>query len=171
MKNKILTQRLSLDHITTEDFDFIQKLVNTKGWLEFIGDRKIHSKEDAIAYINKINSTPNFSYWVVRTKSDDIPVGIISFLKRNYLDHYDIGFAFLPQFNGLGYAYEAANEVLKAAKENPDYSPVLATTLPHNTSSIRLLNKLGLEFEKEIKVGNEKLLVYSNGGSETAIIP
>jgi RimJ/RimL family protein N-acetyltransferase len=162
MKNKLFTQRLLLDIITTEDFEFIQKLVNTKGWLEFIGDRKIHSKEDAVAYINKINSTPNFSYWVVRTKNENIPVGIISFLKRNYLDHYDIGFAFLPEFNGLGYAYEAAKEVLNAAKENPEYTPVLATTLPHNTSSIKLLNKLGLEFEKEIEIGNEKLLVYSS---------
>lgn len=167
MKNKLITQRLLLDIITTEDFEFLQKLVNTKGWLEFIGDRKIHSKEDAITYINKINSTPNFSYWVVRTKAEHMPVGIISFLKRNYLDHYDIGFAFLPEFNGLGYAYEAAKEVLNAAHENPDYSPVLATTLPHNTSSIKLLNKLGLEFEKEIQVGKEKLLVYSSLGERS----
>jgi ribosomal-protein-alanine N-acetyltransferase len=162
---KYTTERLSLNALTAEDCDFIQELVNTKGWLQFIGDRNIHSKEDAINYINKINATLNFYYWVVRFIETDEPIGIISFIKRNYLEHFDIGFAFLPQYSGKGYAYEAAKEFLSIVSSKPEHSIVVATTLPENASSIKLLTRLGLDFDKEIEVGSEKLHVYSNAAN------
>ena len=111
MQNRISTERLRLQLLTLEDYDFIEQLVNTNGWIEFIGDRNVHSKEDAVAYINKIINTENLFYWVVRIKGSNTPIGIISFLKRAYLEHFDIGFAFLPEYNGNGYAHEAAKKV------------------------------------------------------------
>jgi RimJ/RimL family protein N-acetyltransferase len=110
----------------------------------------------------------NLYYWVVCLKDNLAPIGIITFMKRTYLDHFDIGFAFLPQYNGKGYAYEAAKEVLSIVSEMPEHSIVLATTLPDNISSIRLLTKLGLCFVREIEVGSEKLYVYSNATDITA---
>jgi RimJ/RimL family protein N-acetyltransferase len=162
MQNNIITGRLNLTLLTLDDRDFIVKLLNTKGWIEYIGDRNVHTNDDAIAYISKITSTQNLFYWVVRTKDDSIPMGIVSFLKRSYLENFDIGFAFLPEFNGYGYAYEAAKEILSAVSQTPGYYPVLATTIPQNVNSIKLLTKLGLHFEKEIEVENEKLHIYSN---------
>jgi ribosomal-protein-alanine N-acetyltransferase len=162
MQNKIFTERLNLNLLSLEDDEFIISILNSAGWIEFIGDRNVHSKDDAIAYINKIRHTQNLFYWVVNIKESNTPIGIISFLKRNYLEHFDIGFAFLPQFNGNGYAYEAAKEVLSVVSKNPAYHPVLATTLPKNISSIKLLTKLGLCFEKKIEVENEVLHIYTN---------
>jgi [ribosomal protein S5]-alanine N-acetyltransferase len=162
MQNKIVTQRLHLNWLTAQDDNFVLSLLNSKGWIAFIGDRNVHSKEDAIAYIYKICNTQNLFYWVVRLKEDNTPVGIISFLKRNYLDNFDIGFAFLPQFNGQGYAFEAATKVLAVVSKKQAYYPVLATTIPQNINSIKLLTKLGLRFEKAIEVENEQLHVYTN---------
>ena len=161
MITTLTTERLSLQALAIGDADFIKELVNTKGWLQFIGDRHIYSKEDAINYVNKINNSQNIHYWVVCLKKINVPIGIITFLKRNYLEYFDIGFAFLPQFNGEGYAYEAAKAVLSMVMSKPEHPTVLATTLPNNTNSIKLLNKLGLEFDREIEVGDEKLQVYS----------
>ena len=59
MRNGIITERLSLNLLILNDHDFIMRLVNSHGWIEFIGDRNVHSKEDAIAYINKITNTQN----------------------------------------------------------------------------------------------------------------
>jgi ribosomal-protein-alanine N-acetyltransferase len=160
MQNNVSTKRLILDIITPEDHEFMIQLVNSKGWLQFIGDRNIHSKEDAIAYINKVLAYGNIFYWVVRKKDGNLPIGIISFLKREYLKHYDIGFAFLPEFNGYGYAYEAAKEILALA--SPEYHPILAATIPGNIKSIKLLIKLGLHFDNEMIVANEKMHIYSN---------
>ena len=162
MLTKLETERLSLDALSPGDAEFILELLNTKGWLRFIGDRNIHSKEDALNYINKINGTPNYRYWRVRLSDTLQPIGIISFIKRDYLEHFDIGFAFLPQHNGHGYAYEAAKKVLSVVGSKPEHAVIVATTLPHNSSSIKLLQKLGFKFEREMTAGKERLLVYSN---------
>ena len=118
-------------------------------------------------YIRKIRHTPALYYWVVRLQEGHQPLGILSFMKRSYLDHFDIGFAFLPQYQGQGYAFEAAKAVLDHAAGKPEYQPILATTLPANSRSIRLLNKLGLHLEREIEVDNNKLLVFSNATAFT----
>ena len=112
MQKSITTERLILNRLTLADQDFIQRLVNSKGWIEFIGDRDVHTKDDAITYINKINASKNIFYWVVRIQENNTAIGIISFLKRAYLENFDIGFAFLPEFCNHGYAFEASKEVL-----------------------------------------------------------
>jgi [ribosomal protein S5]-alanine N-acetyltransferase len=161
MQNNISTDRLLLNLLTEDDYEFIIELVNSKGWLEFIGDRNVHSKEEAVAYINKILTAQNLYYWVVRIKDENVPIGIISFIKRAYLEHFDIGFAFLPRFCGRGYAYEAAKEILAVVTANRAYDTILATTKPDNVSSIKLLIKLGFHFYKELDTENGKLNIYS----------
>src|SRR5450755_3988241 len=135
IQNTIFTGRLNLEKLNIDDYDFINVLVNSKGWIENIGDRNIHSKNDAIVYINKILETENFFYWVVRTKDANTSIGIISFLKRSYLENFDIGFAFLPQFSNNGYAFEAAKAVLFMVSKLPEFNIVLATTLYSNKNS------------------------------------
>ena len=166
VQNNISTRRLLLTLLTEDDYEFIIELVNSSGWIKFIGNRNIHSKEEALAYINKIVRSGNIFYWVVRKKEGNIPIGIISFLKRSYLDHFDIGFAFLPPFTGYGYAYEAAKEVLSVVRSIPGYNCILATTIPGNAKSIELLTRLGLYFERELETDGEKLLVYSTSAKK-----
>lgn len=169
MQATITTNRLLLEPLSPNDNDFIVELVNSEGWLRYIGDRKIHSLEDAAAYIQKINDNPDITYWVAKLKEDFIPIGIVTLIKRAYLEHHDIGFAFLPAFTNHGYAFEATQEVLSHISCNAGHSHILATTLPENKSSIRLLEKLGLQLSKEIEVGNEKLHVYGMAINQLAI--
>ena len=161
MNNDYSTSRLTLKKISETDAYFILELVNSAGWIEFIGDRHVHSVEDAVDYIKKIKENKNINNWTVSLKDQQTPIGIISFIKREYLDHHDIGFAFLPQFSKKGYAFEAANAVLQDALNNPLHTEVLASTLPHNKNSISLLLKLGFVFIKEMELGNEKLFLFS----------
>ena len=162
IQNSILTDRLNLKKLRVDDHDFILSLVNTKGWIENIGDRNIHSETEAIEYINKILWTENFIYWVVRIKDDHTPIGIISLIKRNYLENFDIGFAFLPAYNNYGYAYEAAKAVLLMISKLPEFKIVLATTIFSNKSSIKFLTKIGFRYEKENETENEKMHIYTN---------
>ncbi|MFZ1527769.1 MAG: GNAT family N-acetyltransferase [Ferruginibacter sp.] len=158
MQAQFSTPRLMLRLISEEDTVFIRALVNSEGWLQFIGNRNVYSDEDALRYIQKIKNTPELFYWVVNLKGGNEPIGIISFLKRSYLDHFDIGFAFLPEFGGQGYALEATREVLAEAEKQ--HETLLASTIPPNKRSIHLLKKLGFRFEKEIEVEKETLHVY-----------
>ncbi|MEP6682532.1 MAG: GNAT family N-acetyltransferase [Parafilimonas sp.] len=165
MQNNISTNRLLLNLLTKEDHEFILQLLNSQGWIKFIGDRNVHSKEEAVAYINKILASENLFYWIVRIQGENLPVGIISFIKRSYLDYFDIGFAFLPEYNGYGYAYEAAQKILFIMSGQLNHHPILATTKPGNTKSIKLLNKLGLHFKKELNLESEMIHIYSNAAS------
>ena len=161
MQRSLHSPRLILSPLVADDAPFIFELVNTQGWLQFIGDRNVRSPQDALAYIDRMNGTENVTYWVARLKAGQVPIGVVTFMKRAYLDHFDIGFAFLPVYFGKGYAYEAAREVLSMVSSESNHPVIHATTLPGNLKSISLLTKLGLQFQKEIEVGEEKLHLYT----------
>jgi len=82
--------------------------------------------------------------------------------KRETLEHVDIGFALLPDFEGLGFGYESAKTIMKLAKEEFNLETIFAITLENNTASIKLLKKLGLTFEKKVKPfeDDEELLLF-----------
>ncbi len=161
MNDTFETERLLLSKITLEDTPFIFELVNTPLWIKFIGERNIRTHDDAKKYIEKLMHTAGLTYWVVKLKPSLTDLGVITFIKRDYLEHSDIGFAFLPQYMGKGYAFEASKVVLNHVLKELKMHTVVATTLQDNTSSIRLLEKLGLHFEKRITEEDLELLVYS----------
>ena len=161
MFNHLKTKRLRLTQLSISDAVFILELVNSPGWLKFIGDRRIYNLKDAKVYIYSIMRNTLCTYWVVMNKNDNSPMGIITFIKRDFLAFYDIGFAFLPEFLKQGYAYEATRAVLKKALIEKKYSKVFAITLHENTESITLLEKLSFHFEQEVQNKNEALQVYA----------
>jgi RimJ/RimL family protein N-acetyltransferase len=154
------TSRLILRHQTVHDAEFIFALVNDPSWLRFIGDRNVHSVEDARNYIEKgamdSYSHHGFGLYLTALKDSGIPVGICGLVKRETLADVDIGFAFLPQYAGMGYAYESASAVMEHARNDIGLKRVIAITNPDNIASIRLLEKLGLAFERKIPVAADK---------------
>ena len=167
--NQILeTERLNLREFTLDDTEFIVKLLNTEGWLKYIGERNVKTTEQAIKYLEngplKSYKDHGFGLWMVENKSDSKPVGMCGLLKRNYLPDPDIGFAFLPEFNGLGYAFEAAMATMNYAQDVLKLKIIDAITLEENASSIKLLVKIGMKFIKPVRIpgDNDELLLFSN---------
>ena len=154
------TERLFVEPMKNEDSDFIYQLVNSEGWIKNIGDRNINNIEDAAHYIHKIVNNSNYTYLVFKLKETQKSLGLVTLIKRDYLEDYDIGFAILPEFEKKGYAYEASQKFMEIIKTNKICNKVLAITLPENISSILLIEKLGLEYINEITEKNEKLAVY-----------
>ena len=91
-------------------------------------------------------------------------MGMCGIIRRDYLEHPDIGFAFLPQYMGKGYAFEIAYATLRHARDKLNLPAICAIVLPENSSSIRLLEKLGLRFVRKMALegSNEELLLYGN---------
>ena len=168
MKYILETERLTLREFTTDDAEFIMKLVNSPGWLQFIGDRNIKTTDQAITYLEngpiKSYAENGFGLAMVETKDRKIPIGMCGIIKRDNLDNADIGFAFLPLFTGKGYAFEMANATLSYAVTQLKMPVIYAITVANNLRSIRLLEKIGLKFIKKINApkDNEELLLYSN---------
>jgi RimJ/RimL family protein N-acetyltransferase len=161
MEIQLQTERLILRKLSLHDTRFIFDLVNTPQWVKFIGNRNVNTLEDSRNYIIRTLKTPNVDYWIVTLKDQSTPIGIVTLIKRTYLEHHDIGFAFLPEYQKNGYAFEASGVVLDATLKNTRHSTVLATTLRDNVNSIQLLLKLGFSFLKEIEVEGEPLLIYT----------
>jgi len=166
MLNNYTTPRLFLKELSIHDAEFILELVNMPEWKKFIGDRNINNTEEAKKYIQKIIDNPAFKYWVVKITDRQIPIGIITFIKRDYLDYYDIGFSFLSEYTGRGYAYEASEVVLRDLLKDPAYSRILAITMKENINSIKLLEKLGFLFENQVQDANEVLELYGISANE-----
>src|SRR4051794_18702973 len=145
------TERLILRRLSTEDADFILELVNEPSWLRFIGDRGVRTTLDACDYILKgpVDSYRRFGFglYLTELKENAVPIGICGLIKRESLKDVDLGFAFLPEFRGKGYAYEASSAVMAYAKSAFGLNRIVAITNPDNYSSIKVLEKLGLRFE------------------------
>ncbi len=160
MAYELITFRLQIREFNTNDSDFILRLLNSPGWLRFIGDRNIRTEEDAKFYIqNSLLESyikNKFGLYLVELRDTSTPIGMCGLVKREYLFQPDLGFAFLPEYGKLGYAFEAAKAVLEETKRRVISSGVFGITEPLNTNSIQLLLKLGFSFDKKIQPDGEK---------------
>jgi len=164
----IETERLLLRQITLADAPFYVELLNSKGWLTYIGDRKVRSVADAEAYIQKyyLPTYEKYGYgsYTVRLKECGTTIGTVGLYRRENLDHPDIGFAFLESYAGKGYGFEATSALIRYVKNHFEITTILGFTMRENQASIALLQKLGLQeigvylFEREA----EELLLFSN---------
>ncbi|MGV6830537.1 MAG: GNAT family N-acetyltransferase [bacterium] len=142
------TERLYLRPTQEEDAPFILELLNTPKWIQFIGDRKVHTEEDAANYI-KERMLPQlerlgFSNYTVILKSDGTKIGTCGLYDREGLEGIDIGFAFLPAFEGRGFGYESSIKMKELAFNELEITTIRAITSKGNIASQKLLKKLGL---------------------------
>jgi len=149
------TERLILRHLDVSDAAFVLELLNEPAFLQYIGDRQVRSVDDAVGYILKGPATSyrdhGFGLDLVQLKSDGSKIGICGLIQRDYLAAPDIGYAYLQQYWARGYAVEAAAAVLRHAQLVLGLPKILAITSEENIGSIRVLEKIGLGFDKHIE--------------------
>ena len=157
--NVLETDRMTLRRLTAEDAAFMLGLLNQPSFLRFIGDRGVRTLDDARAYILngpvEMYERHGVGLYLTALKEDGAPIGVCGLIKRETLEDIDIGFAFLPEFWGRGYAVEAAAAVLAHGRDDLGLRRIVAITAQDNQSSIRLLEKIGLTFERLIRLNGE----------------
>lgn len=161
------TERLLIRPVEEEDADFVLELLNTPKFLQLIGDREVRTKRQAEEYIRK-KMLPQlyrlgFGNYAVIRKIDGVLLGTCGLHDREGLEGVDIGFAFLPQHERQGFAYESAARLKQAALEDFGIKQILGVTSKENLASQKLLEKLGLKFERIINLPNmeeEEIMLY-----------
>lgn len=152
----IETERLVLRRLTLDDAEFILGLLNEPSFLQYIGDKGVRTLDDARDYVLKgpiaTYEKHGFGLYLVLLKAGQIPIGMCGLLKRDTLPDVDIGFSYLPQFWGKGYALESALAVLDEGKCVFGLERIVGLVKPGNQGSIRVLQKLGMKFEKMITI-------------------
>lgn len=160
------TERLIIRPMSLEDGEFILDLYNRPKFIQFIGDRHIKTVADAENYI-KEKFLPQFERlgygnYLVLTKEGNHKIGGVGIFEREGLDVVDIGFSLLDEFEGKGYAYEAASKVKSIGMDDFGLKKISAITSKGNFSSQKLIEKLGLKFQKHVTLPgeNEELRYY-----------
>lgn len=159
------TDRLNLRQANSDDHEFIFRLLNEPSWLRFIGDRNIKTLEDARRYISEVlvptYTRFGFGLYIVELNHTGRPIGLCGLIKRDDLKDVDIGFAFLRQYWHRGYAMESARAVIWHASQTFALKRIVAITSPENTSSIKLLNRLGFIYEGMVNFEKTDLKLYA----------
>lgn len=150
------TARLTLRRLDFDDAPFLVGLLNQPSFLSNIGDRGVRNVEDAHRYLREgpmaMYEKFGFGLWHVARRSDGASIGMCGLLRRDILPDVDIGYAFLPEYWGQGYAFEAADAALKHAAQKFGLERVIAVVSPGNVGSIRVLEKLGMTFERMVSM-------------------
>lgn len=159
------TSRLSLRPFTLADAGHIVELFNRPSFIRFIGDRGVRTVADAENYLTqgplKSYEQNGFGLWRVEQKETQAFVGMCGLIKRPELEDVDIGYALLPEFWGRGYATEACAAVLAYAHYTLKLKRLVAIVSPDNAASLRVLEKIGLQFERT--------LLWPQDGSELRV--
>ena len=157
----IETERLILRPLTEADAGFIFELVNDPSFIQNIGDRNVRTLEDAKRYITNgpvaSYARNGFGLYLVELKDTGQPIGMCGLIRRNMLNDVDIGYAYLPRYWSKGYAIEAALAMKQYAREVIGLKRMVAVVDPQNTGSIRLLEKLGMTFDRMVKLAEDDI--------------
>jgi ribosomal-protein-alanine N-acetyltransferase len=159
------TPRLTLRRLNFDDAPFLVRLLNEPSFLENIGDRGVRNVEDAHRYLRDgpmaMYDRYGFGLWHASRK-DGVPVGMCGLLKRDILPDVDVGYAFFPEFWGQGYAHEAAAATLRHGAQKFGLTRVVGVVSEGNAGSIRVLEKLGMSFERmfSMREGEPEARIY-----------
>lgn len=159
------TERLDLRELGMDDADFMLELLNDAAFMRNIGDRGVRTLDDSRQYI-AAGSMPSyrqygFGFWCVVDRQSGERIGICGLAKRDELDAVDIGYAFLPAWRGRGLALEASQAVMLEARQRFGLQRIVAITSMDNPASARLLERIGLQFERNIRLDDEELRLFA----------
>ncbi|HEY0173266.1 MAG TPA: GNAT family N-acetyltransferase [Pyrinomonadaceae bacterium] len=158
--NVIETERLKLREVTEADAPFVLELLNDPDFVRNVADRGVRTLEEARRYVAErfVESyrRDGFGFWLVEPKGSTAPAGICGLVKRDSLPGVDVGYAFLPPFRSKGYASESASAVMRYARETLGLRRLYAIVNPENAVSVRVLEKLGMRFERMFRLSEDE---------------
>lgn len=148
------TERLQLREFTLADAPYMLRQLNEPSFIENIADRGVRTIEQAEAYLQNgamaSYQSSGFGFWAVIEKSSQQIIGMCGLVKRDNLPHPDLGYSFLPEHFGKGFAFEAAQACIQITKNKYHLQQLLAIVNVENATSRKLLEKLGFHYQRMI---------------------
>ena len=154
--NIIETKNLYLRIPSLSDASVLLSLFNQEDCIKYIGDKNLKSIKDTKLFIEEkflaMYREQGFCLFVIELKSSSVAVGICGLVKRDGLDGIDIGFALLSGYQKQGIITEAALATKDYACNSLKLKRLLGITDVNNLASIAVLEKIGLRFDRHIKL-------------------
>ena len=153
--SQFFTDRCEMHIITENDSDLVLSVLNSAGFIKYVGDRQVKTLEAASDYIRDrmLPQYRKYGYgnYCITRKSDQAKMGMVGFFIRSGNDHGDVGFSILPQYEGYGYVYEAATGLIDILSKVFNITTFHAIVMPENDRSVNLIKRLGMSYLREFK--------------------
>ncbi|MCZ4409147.1 GNAT family N-acetyltransferase [Cryomorphaceae bacterium 1068] len=163
MKPILETKRLVLREVTPADVDDMLRLHSNSLVQQYTGESTVRSKEDMLRAISeRVNLYEKVGYgrWPTFLKDGMQFIGWAGLAYLPEFDEIDLGYRFLPEYWGMGYATEASEAILKYGFGKLDLERIIAIAMKENKASIRVMEKVGMAFDKFAR--------YDPGGEDVA---
>ena len=148
------TPRLILREIISEDLDRIFLLDSYPDVMRYIGVEPVQTIEESVETINKIRKQyqeNGIGRWAVVEKESNLLIGwsglkLLTEPINGFKNVYELGYRFLLEFWGKGYATEAGKAVLDYGFNKMNLDTIYACADIENLDSNKILkDKLGFE--------------------------
>ncbi|WP_405098722.1 GNAT family N-acetyltransferase [Oceanobacillus sp. FSL H7-0719] len=154
------TKRCFISTLQKSDCVDVRELFINQKVRKFLGG--IRQKDSIKAVLDEMLHPGDDSfYWAVREKHTDQFIGLVSLNPHHDSIYLEVSYQFLPNWWGKGYATEVIQLIIIFALNELSLSKVVAETQTANTSSCRLLERLGMKLEKTIKRFGAEQAIYS----------
>lgn len=142
------TERLRLKMFTPSYFEALYRLLSDPEVVKYVGNRQPVPRaetEKALASFGKHWDRYGFGRWAIIEKGTEEFVGFGGL--RMLFEKPEIVYHLAKPFWGLGLATEMARAVLRYGFEEHDFEKIVAIAMPENKASIRVMEKIGMDYE------------------------
>jgi len=158
-----VTERLVLRALTVEDAPDFFALNSNLDVMRYTGEPPLESLDearDAIANYPDFE-TVGYGRWACVLKAEQRVIGFCGLKYLDDLKETDVGYRFLPEYWGKGLATEACQASVDFGFDVLRLNRIIGLILPDNIASQRVLEKVGMRYERSIVYEGDQAIVYS----------
>lgn len=164
----IETARLLLRPFTVDDAIEWLPLISQPEILRYTGETPTTRLDEARALLLarplRDYATYGYGRMACIEKSSGRLIGFSGLKFVPELGETDVGYRFLPDCWGKGYATESAAALMAAGRREHGLGRIVGQVDPAHHASARVLVKLGMQFEKAFEDAGELLHLYASEG-------
>lgn len=157
------TERLRAERLTPAHRDVIRAMHADAQHMALLGGVRDAAASDAYLERNLRHwDDYGFGVWMLRATDTDRIAGraLLRHLDIEGRDEIEVGYGFNPEFWGRGLATEIASECLRLGHTQLGISSIVAVTFPHNARSRRVMEKVGMHFERDVIHDEQRHVLY-----------
>ena len=158
----IATERLILRELRQEDFPTYEKLAADPDVMRYLGGKTMNQVEAwrHMAFMVGHWQLRGYGYFALVEKATGEFIGRAGFTNPTGWPGFELGWTVAPWKQRQGFAFEAAQRLLRFAFEDLGKDHVISLIHPDNTPSRRVAEKLGEQVEGETEILGMPVLIY-----------
>lgn len=161
--DELESERLRFRQFRESDFPTYEEWCGRAEIMRYLGGKTFDRVQAFrhFAYLRGHWEFLGYGYYAVEEKSTGALIGRCGYTNQPGWPGFELGWTIVPEYQGRGYATEAARMLLLYAFDALDQPRVISLIHPDNAPSRRVAEKLGQRIEGETEVLTMPVLIYA----------